>query len=127
MGWYSDTYVRTDNGWRLQTRSMTFLRRSGAADSGKPHDPLRPEPTAGLVDLDAFRTAVDAWLDEHADELAPAYDGAGTLDDRMAQIAKVRRLAFDAGWARWGWPEAVGRLRRLDDPAGLPERGGDVA
>lgn len=46
MGWYSDTYVRTGNGWRLRTRSMTFLRRSGAADSGKPHDPLRPEPTA---------------------------------------------------------------------------------
>jgi alkylation response protein AidB-like acyl-CoA dehydrogenase len=28
----------------------------------------------------------------------------------MAQIAKVRRLAFDAGWARWGWPERVGGL-----------------
>src|SRR5689334_5488700 len=26
----------------------------------------------------------------------------------MAQIAKVRRLTFDAGWARWGWPERVG-------------------
>jgi len=60
------------------------------------------------VHLDEFRSAVDAWLDAHADELAPAYDGAGTLDQRMAQIAKVRRLAFDAGWAGWGWPEAVG-------------------
>jgi hypothetical protein len=46
MGWYSDTYVRTEAGWRLGTRSMTFLRRSGGADHGKPHDPLRPEPTA---------------------------------------------------------------------------------
>jgi hypothetical protein len=46
MGWYSDTYVRTDGGWRLRTRSMTFLRRSGARDHGKAHDPLRPEPTA---------------------------------------------------------------------------------
>lgn len=46
MGWYSDTYVRTGEGWRLRTRSMTFLRRSGAADHGKPHDPLRPEPTS---------------------------------------------------------------------------------
>jgi hypothetical protein len=45
MGWYSDTYVRTDAGWRLRTRSMTFLRRSGARDHGKPHDPLRPDPT----------------------------------------------------------------------------------
>jgi hypothetical protein len=30
----------------LHTRSMTFLRRSGARDAGKPHDPTRPEPTA---------------------------------------------------------------------------------
>jgi alkylation response protein AidB-like acyl-CoA dehydrogenase len=60
------------------------------------------------VELDAFRTALDGWLDEHRDELAPSFVGAGTLDERMAQIATVRRLAFDAGWARWGWPEAVG-------------------
>jgi hypothetical protein len=46
LGWYNDTYVRTGKGWRLRTRSMTFLRRSGARDSGKAHDPLRPEPTA---------------------------------------------------------------------------------
>jgi hypothetical protein len=46
MGWYTDTYVRAEQGWRLKTRSMTFLRRSGTRDAGKPHDPLRPEPTA---------------------------------------------------------------------------------
>src|SRR6516165_2846168 len=44
IGYYTDTYRRTDQGWRLRTRSMTFLRRSGARDSGKPHDPRRPEP-----------------------------------------------------------------------------------
>jgi alkylation response protein AidB-like acyl-CoA dehydrogenase len=60
------------------------------------------------MELDAFRTSLDGWLDERRDELAPSYAGAGTLDERMAQIAKVRRLAFDAGWARWGWPAAVG-------------------
>ena len=46
IGWYTDTYRRTESGWRLRTRSMTFLRRSGAKDSGKAHDPRRPEPTA---------------------------------------------------------------------------------
>lgn len=45
IGYYSDTYERTDRGWRLATRSMTFLRRSGARDAGRPHDPRRPEPT----------------------------------------------------------------------------------
>jgi alkylation response protein AidB-like acyl-CoA dehydrogenase len=62
------------------------------------------------MELEAFRKSLDGWLDQRADELAPAFDGVGTLDERMAQIAKLRRLAFDAGWARWGWPEAVGGL-----------------
>ncbi|MFV0315404.1 MAG: nuclear transport factor 2 family protein [Microthrixaceae bacterium] len=46
VGWYTDTYRRTDAGWRIATRSMTFLRRSGARDSGRPHDPTRPAPGA---------------------------------------------------------------------------------
>jgi hypothetical protein len=45
IGWYTDTYRRTEHGWRLRTRAMTFLRRSGERDSGKPHDPTGPEPT----------------------------------------------------------------------------------
>ena len=36
--------------------------------------------------------------------------GAGTLDEQMAQLAKVKRLTYDAGWMRWGWPERVGGL-----------------
>jgi alkylation response protein AidB-like acyl-CoA dehydrogenase len=62
------------------------------------------------VELEAFRTQLDSWLDEHADELAPEFTGAGTLDQHMAQIAKARHLTFDAGWARCGWPESVGGL-----------------
>jgi hypothetical protein len=46
IGYYTDTYRRTDDGWRLHTRSMTFLRKSGARDAGRAHDPSRPEPTA---------------------------------------------------------------------------------
>ncbi|MHB8465813.1 MAG: nuclear transport factor 2 family protein [Acidimicrobiales bacterium] len=45
IGWYTDTYRRTAEGWRLRTRSMTFLRRSGGRDAGKAHDPTRPAPT----------------------------------------------------------------------------------
>jgi ketosteroid isomerase-like protein len=33
---YTDTYRRTDDGWRVQSRSMTFLRRSGVRDGGEP-------------------------------------------------------------------------------------------
>ena len=50
IGYYTDSYRRTAQGWRLQTRSMTFLRRNGARDAGKPHDPTRPAPSADTTD-----------------------------------------------------------------------------
>jgi hypothetical protein len=46
IGFYTDTYRRTEAGWRLHTRSMTFLRKSGVRDAGRAHDPTRPQPTA---------------------------------------------------------------------------------
>ncbi|MFG2943331.1 nuclear transport factor 2 family protein [Streptomyces sp. NPDC048282] len=42
IGYYNDTYARTADGWRLRTRAMTFIRRSGAHDSGRPHAFGRP-------------------------------------------------------------------------------------
>ena len=44
IGYYRDTYLRTDEGWRLKTRAMTFIRRSGAHDHGRPHAIGRPTP-----------------------------------------------------------------------------------
>ena len=43
IGYYNDTYVRTAAGWRLKTRAMTFIRRNGDHDSGRPHAIGRPE------------------------------------------------------------------------------------
>jgi alkylation response protein AidB-like acyl-CoA dehydrogenase len=62
------------------------------------------------MELDELRTSLDAWLDERGDALAPDHHGLGTLDEQMAQLTKVKRLTFDAGWMRWGWPERVGGL-----------------
>ena len=62
------------------------------------------------MDLATFRKGLDDWLDEHEHDLAPEHDGLGTLDERMVQLAKVKRRCFDAGWMRWGWPERVGGL-----------------
>ena len=42
IGYYRDTYLRTQGGWRLKTRAMTFIRRSGTHDSGRPHAVGRP-------------------------------------------------------------------------------------
>src|SRR3954465_12097211 len=60
------------------------------------------------MELDEYRAALDAWLDEHSDELA-AHDGS-TLDDHMTQLSHVKGMTYDAGWGRWGWPERVGGL-----------------
>jgi hypothetical protein len=46
IGYYTDSYRRTDEGWRLASRAMTFLRRSGARDAGRSDDPSRPQPVA---------------------------------------------------------------------------------
>jgi len=46
IGFYTDSYRRTADGWRLHTRSMTFLRKNGTQDHGRPHDPSRPAPSA---------------------------------------------------------------------------------
>jgi SnoaL-like domain len=42
IGYYNDTYVRTDGGWRIKTRAMTFIRRNGDHDHGRPHAIGRP-------------------------------------------------------------------------------------
>jgi alkylation response protein AidB-like acyl-CoA dehydrogenase len=62
------------------------------------------------MELADFRLALDAWLDDNAAALRPEHGANATLDEHVAQVAKVQRLAYDAGWMRWGWPERVGGL-----------------
>ena len=62
------------------------------------------------MELDEFKAAVDLWIDAQAEELACTFEGTGTLDERMAQLRKVMRLTYDAGFMRMGWPERVGGL-----------------
>jgi alkylation response protein AidB-like acyl-CoA dehydrogenase len=62
------------------------------------------------MDLTTFRAAVDDWLAAHERELAPPYEGRGTLEEHLAHLATVKGLGFEAGWMRWGWPERVGGL-----------------
>ena len=40
LGWYNDEYTRTTDGWRIQKRATTFMRKHGGFDSGIAHDPL---------------------------------------------------------------------------------------
>jgi alkylation response protein AidB-like acyl-CoA dehydrogenase len=76
-----------------------------------------------------FRSQLIAWLDEN--DLTPP-PGDHSLDAHHAQHSRVLGALYEAGWMRWGWPEAAGGLggpmilraivgeevvgRRLDDP-----------
>jgi alkylation response protein AidB-like acyl-CoA dehydrogenase len=62
------------------------------------------------MELAEFRTGLDRWLDEHHEALASGHAGLPTLDEQMAHLSTVKRMLFDAGWMRWGWPERVGGL-----------------
>ena len=68
------------------------------------NEPERGERIAGP------RAELHAWLDAHHDELAPRYAPPGTLDEQIAQMQRVKSILYDAGWMRFGWPEAVGGL-----------------
>lgn len=60
--------------------------------------------------IDEFRAALHAWLDAHAEELAPPFEPPGTLDERMAQMQRTKSVLYEADWMRYGWPERVGGL-----------------
>ena len=53
-----------------------------------------------------FRAGLQAWLGDH--DLSPGPDHS--LDGQVAQLGRVRRALFDAGWIRYGWPAEVGGL-----------------
>ena len=55
------------------------------------------------MDVADFRTGLRAWLDQN--DLSPGPDRS--LDAQVAQLARVRRSLFDAGWMRYGWPATV--------------------
>jgi alkylation response protein AidB-like acyl-CoA dehydrogenase len=60
--------------------------------------------------LAEFRLALDSWLDENESRLTDDRRAAATLDEQMAHLATVKRLTYEAGFMRWGWPPRVGGL-----------------
>ena len=98
IGYYNDTYVRTDDGWRLKTRAMTFIRRSGDARLRPPaRDRQARSRMSRPVRPAEFRTALRAWLDEN--DLTPP-PGDHSLDAHQAQHSRVLSALYDAGWMR---------------------------
>jgi alkylation response protein AidB-like acyl-CoA dehydrogenase len=81
---------------QLPNAYSTLLQVTKVPDSGA---------AFGLAD---YRAQLHAWLDAHHRELAPRFTPPGTLDDRVAQMQRVKSILFDAGWMQFGWPERVG-------------------
>jgi len=65
---------------------------------------------AAFTEVAAFRAGVRAWLDSRSHDLAPDASAGHSLDAQVAQISRVRRALYDAGWMRLGWPASVGGL-----------------
>jgi alkylation response protein AidB-like acyl-CoA dehydrogenase len=59
------------------------------------------------MELEEFRAGVDRWIDDNVDALTVHVTG---LEAEVAHLNAVKRLAYDAGWMRFGWPERVGGL-----------------
>ncbi|WP_330255660.1 acyl-CoA dehydrogenase family protein [Nocardia sp. NBC_00565] len=53
-----------------------------------------------------FRAGLRTWLDENNLSVGVSH----SLDEQVAQLARVRRALYDAGWMRYGWPAEVGGL-----------------
>jgi alkylation response protein AidB-like acyl-CoA dehydrogenase len=55
------------------------------------------------MNVSEFRSGLRAWLDDN--DLSPGPDPS--FDAEVAQLARVRRALYEAGWMRYGWPIEV--------------------
>ena len=60
------------------------------------------------ADLAGYRRALHSWLDANLADLSPPHAPPGTLDQRVAQMQRMKAILYDAGWMQLGWPERVG-------------------
>lgn len=56
------------------------------------------------MNVEEFRAGLTAWLAEN--DLTPGPE-VTTFDAEVAQLSRVRRALYDAGWMRYGWPAEV--------------------
>ena len=120
IGYYTDTYRRTPDGWRLATRSMTFLRRNGSRDSGRPHNrrvrPLAPvDGGSPSSEGESRQLAGPARRHPHPPRGRP---GCRDGPSGHGAPAHLRRRLGPLGVAQPGR-----RPGGLDAPARLPRRG----
>ena len=67
-----------------------------------------PVKESFATNVDAYREALRAWLNEHASELAAPHVSAGP--QYIADCLALSSALWRAGWKRFGWPESLGGL-----------------
>ena len=107
IGYYNDTYVRTDDGWRLKTRAMTFIRRSGDHDSRSATRDREARGGMTVPSTAEFRSQLVAWLDEN--DLTPPADDIRCRDTCASSPGCSGRSTTPAGVATAG-PSTAGGL-----------------
>lgn len=63
-----------------------------------------------VSDHRAYRLAVSDWFDLNQDRLRPFAELPSELDKRIKQNVRLRRVLWNAGPARYGWPLEFGGL-----------------
>ncbi|MFK7894567.1 MAG: acyl-CoA dehydrogenase family protein [Myxococcota bacterium] len=60
--------------------------------------------------LEALEGAFQEWIDAHSEDHARLKTLPYEYGDRYAPLCELQNELFDAGWARYGWPEEHGGL-----------------
>jgi len=58
------------------------------------------------MNITEFRSGLQAWVDDA--DLSASTDRS--MEGQIAQLKRLRRALYDAGWNRYGWPSEVGGL-----------------
>jgi alkylation response protein AidB-like acyl-CoA dehydrogenase len=84
---------------------MSSRTGSSTAGSVAPPDPL--------LELHVFASELEAWLGQRPPALVRAQAPIADFGGRVAAMRDLMAELHTAGWARYGWPEAVGGLGGL--------------
>jgi alkylation response protein AidB-like acyl-CoA dehydrogenase len=71
-------------------------------------EPAAVSPALLELPIAGFAEQFHGWLTDHEDDVRPLLAPGSDFDQRVAAARQLRRLLWDTGWARYGWPDTVG-------------------
>jgi alkylation response protein AidB-like acyl-CoA dehydrogenase len=76
-------------------------------------DPPTSPSVPGLaldLDLASFSAQLESWLETDPQQLVAARRAMPSFEQRVEVMSELMLALFEAGWARYGWPESLGGL-----------------